>query len=128
MAKTIKASDIGNALGAEFDSYNRRLISRVNALGKEAVKELENKTKYSAPKRTGDYRKAITSGKTEDGAHGNTYAWYVKSPHYRLTHLLTNGHAVRSGGRTRPNSFLSDACESVIPKYEKAVEKAAEEV
>lgn len=127
MAKTIAASDIAKVLGKEFDAYNSRLIKNVNELSEDAAAEIARKTKRTAPKRTGRYRKDITSGKIYDGISGNVYAWFVKPPNYRLTHLLVNGHAVRGGGRTRRDPFLENAVNEVLPKYEKAVEKAVEE-
>ena len=127
MAKTIAATDIAKALGAEFDAYNSRLVKNVNQLSEKAAAELARKTKHTAPKQSGRFRKDITSGKIYDGISGNVYAWYVKPPSYRLTHLLVNGHAVRGGGRARRDPFLENACNEVLPAYEKAVEKAVEE-
>ena len=127
MAKAVSVSSIAKVLGEEFDAYNKRLTGRLNELSENAAKELARKTKLTAPARTGKYRKDITSGKVSDGISGNTYAWYVKPPNYRLTHLLVNGHAVRGGGRTRRSPFLENACNEVLPDYEKAVEKAVEE-
>ena len=128
MAKTIASADIAKVLGEQFDSYNKGLIAKVNSLSETAANDLADKTRKTAPKRKGNFRKAIASGLQEKRTTGNTYAWYVRPPHYRLTHLLVHGHAVRGGGRTRPNPFLEDAYNEVIPAYEEAVVKAAEEV
>ena len=127
MAKTIAVSDIAKVIGKEFDAYNQKLIENVNRLSEDAAAELARKTKRTAPRLSGRFRKDITSGKVKDGISGDTYAWYVKPPSYRLTHLLVNGHAVRGGGRTRRNPFLENACNDVLPSYEKSVAKTVEE-
>ena len=128
MAKRIESADITRVLGEQFDAYNKRLTANVNSLSEAAAKALAEKTRKTAPKRKGDFRKAIASALKEKRSTGNTYMWFVKPPHYRLTHLLVHGHAVRGGGRTRPNPFLEDAYNEVIPSYEEAVVKAAEEI
>lgn len=129
--KTIPSGKIGEVLGAEFDSYNVRLINRLNALSKSAAADIVRHTKRTAPARPRgkqDFKKAITSKEVKKSFFGNTYAWCVNAPHYRLTHLLVHGHATRSGGRTRPNSFLADACEQVLPEFQKNAENAVTEV
>ena len=49
--------------------------------------------------------------------------WYVKAPHYRLTHLLVHGHAKKDGGRVQGDPFLQNALDEVLPEYERAVEE-----
>lgn len=123
----INGASFADALGDLLNEYHGKVVARVNDAGKKAVKDIENRTKRTAPKRSGDYRENITSGLKEERRTGNVYAWYVRSPHHRLTHLLVHGHRTRNGGRTRPNAFLENAVNEVLPEYERAVENAAKE-
>ena len=123
MAKRTKPKDLADAIEQELTVYHKRVTERVNAAGEEAVKDLVKKTKATAPKRTGRFRKNIAS-KTEETPRGNKYTWYVKAPDYRLTHLLVHGHAKADGGRVPGDPFLRNAVDEVLPKYEQAVEEA----
>lgn len=123
MAKTIKADDLGAAIEQELTTYHRDVLTRVNSAGEDAVKALVKKTKATAPKKTGRFRKNIAS-KTILGDRGNRYLWHVKAPDYRLTHLLVHGHAKAGGGRVPGDPFLKNALAEVLPEYESAVEEA----
>lgn len=125
MAESIKPADLGAAIERELTIYHRRTLERVNAAGEEAVEALVKKTKATAPKRSGAFRKAITSKAQVDKATGDKrFIWGAKAPHYRLTHLLVHGHAKADGGRVKGDPFLTNALNEVLPAYEKAVEEA----
>ena len=126
MAKTVKLEDLGAAIQEELTVYHRDVLERVDTLSAQAAKSLVKKTKATAPKgkRNGRYRKSISSKLVRKTDRGSTYAWYVKAPEYRLTHLLVKGHATRDGGRTKANPFLANAVDQVLPQYERDVEEA----
>ena len=125
MPKSIKPTDLGKAITEQLTLYHADVIDAVNAAGEKAVKALVSKTKKTAPKRSGDYRKAITSVSKENPATGDKeFTWGAKAPHYRLTHLLVHGHQKQNGGRVPGDPFLENALEEVLPEYEKDVEEA----
>lgn len=126
MAKsTIKPTDLGKAIAEQLSLYHEDVVEQVNAAGEKAVKALVKKTKRTAPKRSGDYRKSITSVTKENTATGDKeFTWGAKAPHYRLTHLLVNGHQKQNGGRVDGDPFLENALNEVLPEYEKDVEEA----
>lgn len=125
MAKAIKPANLGKAITEQLTLYHEDVVEQVNAAGERAVKELVSKTKKTAPKRSGDYRRAITSTETTHTATGDKeYTWGAKAPHYRLTHLLVNGHQLPNGGRVPGDPFLENALAEVLPEYEKAVKEA----
>lgn len=125
MATSIKPSDLGEAISEQLALYHEDVVEQVNAAGEKAVKNLVKKTRKTAPKRSGDYRKSITSTATENRATGDKeYTWGAKAPHYRLTHLLVKGHAKQNGGRVKGDPFLENALAEVLPEYEKDVEEA----
>lgn len=126
MAKPIKISDLGAAISEQLSQYSSEVIEAVNAAGEKAIKSLVKKTKATAPKKNGDYRKAITSVKERKFTGDIEYTWGAKAPHYRLTHLLVNGHAKQNGGRVDGDPFLENALAEVLPEYEKDVEEATQ--
>lgn len=79
---------------------------------KKAVRKTANTVKReiseNAPKDTGKYAKSWAIKKTEEVNHRLVITVYSKK-HYRLTHLLENGHALRNGGRTRAYPHIKPA-------------------
>lgn len=126
MAKGVKPEDLGSAITEELTIYHQDVTKEINALSEQAAKELVSKTKPTAPVgASGTFRRNISSKRVKEGRNGDTYAWYVKAPDHRLTHLLVHGHATKNGGRTKANPFLENAVAEVLPDYEKKVEEAA---
>lgn len=89
------------------------------------MKRLVKETKRTAPRKTGEYRKAITFTRVER-LFGDTFVWYARGKKGRLTHLLVHGHdMVRNGrvvGRVKGSSFLERALSRLIPDYLHRVE------
>lgn len=125
MAKTIKHSALAAAISQELEVYHADIIEKLDAAGDAAVKKLVKLTKATAPKGArGSYKRSIASKRVEKTDRGSTYAWYVKPPDHRLTHLLVHGHATKDGGRTKADPFLKDALDTVLPEYEEAAKEA----
>lgn len=125
MIRRIKTEEVADAIIEELTVYHRHVLELLNESSKRAVNKLVKKTKATAPKKSGDFRKSISSTSRHNSATGDeTHIWYVKAPHHRLTHLLVHGHATKNGGRTKGDPFLEKALELVLADYEKDVEEA----
>jgi hypothetical protein len=125
MAKTIEPADLGKVIERELTVYHKNVIDRVNLAGEKAAKALVKKTKATAPKQSGDYRKAISYQTKANTVTGDKrFIWGAKAPHSRLTHLLVHGHAKVNGGRVQGDPFLQNALNEVLPAYENEVEEA----
>lgn len=123
--RNVQVEVLGEAIATELTIYASRVEEGIKAAGEKAVKDLVKKTRATAPVGArGSFRKNITSTTKHKTRRNTTYVWHVKPPDHRLTHLLVKGHATRDGGRTRSNSFLTDALDEVLPEYEKEVEEA----
>lgn len=124
----VKLEDLGGAIAQELTVYSKEVQDKVNKAGRKAIKEVERKTKDTAPFNARAYHQhyadQITT-KTEKSRTGDeTHTWYAKGAGGRLTHLLVNGHETRDGGRTQASPFLQNALDDVLPDYEKEVEEA----
>lgn len=129
MAKSniIKVTDLGVKIDEVLSSYHKGINDGIDFYSQKAVKDLVKKTKATAPVGVrGSFRKNITGGVKKKTRWTTTYAWYVKAPDYRLTHLLVKGHATKDGGRTKGDPFLQNALDQVLPAYESGVRSVFE--
>ena len=125
MSKSIKITDLSDAIQQELATYHKDVIERVNEAGRTAAAKLKKLTQASAPVATGSFRKSIAIKEELDPVTGTKkFIWHVKAPDHRITHLLVHGHATKNGGRTKANPFLQNALDTVLPEYEKAAEEA----
>lgn len=125
MANRIDAQDLSAAISQELTLYHEDIIRAVDKASNDAAKDLVKKTRATAPVgNRGSYRKHIASKQIKQSKNGSTYAWYVKAPDHRLTHLIVHGHATKDGGRTKADPFLENALDQVLPAYEKRVKEA----
>lgn len=125
MSKRINPEELSGALGQVLTLYADDVTAQINAVGEATMKDLVRETRRTAPKESGDYRKAITSTRVR-GLAGDRFIWYARGKAGRLTHLLVHGHdVVRDGrvvGRAKGNSFLERALARLIPDYLSRVE------
>ena len=120
--------ELGGAIAETLTVYGKDVQDQVNKAGRKAIKEVERKTKDTAPFNARAYHQHyadLIATKTEKSRTGDeTHIWHVKAPGHRLTHLLVHGHETRDGGRTSGDPFLQNALDDVLPDYEKDVEEA----
>ena len=116
------------AIAEQLGLYRKEVQDKLNKAGKKAIKELERKTKDTAPFDARAYHQhyadMIATKSEADRTGDMVHTWYVKPPGHRLTHLLVHGHETRDGGRTRGDPFLQKALDEVLPDYEKQIEEA----
>ena len=126
-------NDLRTQMEQALTVYSEEITEKLRGITQESMKQLVKETKATAPRgrRKGQYRRSITADyrglkKSARGLKGQEVSavWYVRAPDYRLTHLLVHGHATNDGGRTRANPFLQNACDKVLPEYERKVQEA----
>lgn len=108
-----------------LNNYTGALQKGLRKLTDKSANGLRKNLRRGSPNRSGEYAKNWKVSVTSD-----TYSRYEKTlhnqDHYRLTHLLENGHIIkRKGkviGRVRPKPHIAKAAEKTINDYEKGVE------
>lgn len=123
---TISADKLTKAIEDELTTYHEDVLDDIRDATRESMADLVRKTRATAPKRTGAFRRFISGDfrGLAKGLHTVRATWYVKDPHYRLTHLLVHGHAKKNGGRVKGDPFLENALAEVLPAYEEKVKEA----
>ena len=126
---TITPDNLAKSIERELSIYHEDVNEKLREVTRQSMADLVRKTRATAPKgKRGLFRKAI-AGDFSGLARGKrkvSALWYVKKPHYRLTHLIVNGHATKDGDRTRANPFLVNALGEVLPEYEKEIKEVLE--
>ena len=100
-----------------------RITDKVKVLAKETTNELVKDTRRDSPVLTGEHKKHISSKKVKETSTSAVYVWHVKDPEYRLTHLISNGHAKRNGGRVKGNFPLAKDVEIAETKFVKGIKE-----
>ena len=123
------AKDAIDQIEEILEDYGKSIAEELKEATQSVIKEGAKKLKSSSPIRTGEYAGSWKHKMEVDGSgaiavvDGRIY----NRDHYRLTHLLENGHAKRGGGRVaaRPHiGAVNDwAQEEVIKRLKEKIEE-----
>ena len=119
---------LAGTIRTQLNTYSRSIADGVEKAAEETVKEMVKETKKRPTGRTstGRYARAIASQVGENSISARSRIWYVKSPRYRITHLINNGHALRGGGRYTGDKHVTRATEHAVTNFETRVREVIE--
>ena len=113
------AEAIGKELGDYFDDITEDVKNAVEVTTRECVEEI----KQRSPKRTGAYRRSWTATEMFNRRGSIRFTVHNKK-HYRLTHLLEDGHAKKNGGRVEGTPHIAPAEQNAEKNLIKRIEEA----
>lgn len=125
MGNKIDIGALAVTLAKELASYTLDVGEKVKRAADDVTKELLENIKSDAPKRTGDYKKAMKTKTERETDYSKLNRWYVdpKTGEYRLSHLLENPHKKRNGGTTRAFPHIGKNEEIAKAKFEERVKE-----
>lgn len=115
----INIQDLASEINRQLAQYANTLSEDVQKAAQEVAKEGVKRLKLVSPERTGDYAKSWAVKKVK-----GKFVVHNKE-HYRLTHLLENGHAKAGGGRVPAKVHIKPVETEMIQEFEQKVMEAA---
>lgn len=102
MAKDIKPEELATTITKYLDIALEDYTDIMKEVIDETAEKVVEETKSHITFHDKEYSKSIALSDEQNTKRSKKKLWYVKSPHYRLTHLLEFGHITRNGTtRTR---------------------------
>ena len=125
MSETIQADGLADAIMKCLQDYSAEVIDGVKKAEDEVVKECRTNLKADSPVgATRKYAAGWQATVTQDTPTDKTTVIHNKQ--WYLTHLLENGHATPSGGRTRAYPHIAKNAETASKEFEERAQEAIE--
>ena len=105
---------------SQLNTYSREISDGVEQAAVVTMDEMVRRTKQRPTTKfsRGKYARAIAHRAGERTIMRRSQIWYVKKPHYSLTHLLNADHKSRSGGIVRGDQHVTRAAEKAKEDFE----------
>lgn len=117
---SIEVKNLAAAISKELSEYSAEITENLKKDVKDVAEEAAKELKRISPAKSGDYAKGWKYKIVYEGVDDIRAAVYnAKKP--QLTHLLENGHAKVTGGRTQGIPHISVALEHAEEKLDKGI-------
>jgi len=114
MPEKITIDAVGSAVEDALAGYMKGTGAAVKRAVDRTAAEMNDEIRAHTAfkRRTGAYEKAFALKTVFEDDMNKRVRWYVKAPHYRLTHLLEYGHRIvdrnhRLHGMTKPHPHIA---------------------
>ena len=125
---SIQVDGLADLIADYMTNYTQEVTDGVKKattiVAKEVNEEIKNHITFK--EHSGDYVKAFRTTTSFEDRYEKRLTWYVGNGHYRLTHLLEDGHALHQGGRARAYPHIKYGEELAKKRMEELAKEAIE--
>jgi hypothetical protein len=127
MAKKIEANEMANEITKWLTEYSEEVTDVAKGVVDEVAEGCFNEVKNHVTWKDKKYSNSFALNTSFENKRNKRRTWYVKSPHYRLTHLLEFGHVTRNGtSRAKAYPHVKYGDEFVKNNFEREMKEAIE--
>ena len=119
----ITIDQLGEAIRAQLSTFETSVREGVKKAVDESMAEMVKETKNTAQVRTGRYKRKIAATVGDNTLMKYSKVWHVKTPDYRVAHLLDKGHALRNGGHYSGNQHVANAANHAAEIFQRKLEE-----
>lgn len=121
----ITIDQLVDAITVQLNTFETNVREGVKKAVDESMDEMVKETKANAQARPGGgrYKRKIAATVGENTLMTYSKVWHVKTPDYRLAHLLDKGHALRDGGRYDGNQHVTNAANRATESFQRKLEE-----
>ncbi len=120
----IDPDDLNEAITSTLNEFSDKVADgtkkAVDIVTKEAAAEILRHISFT--QRTGDYVKAFATKTAFVDKRNKRNTWYVKSPQYRLTHLLEKGHKTKKANDAQAYPHIKYGAELAARRLPQLIE------
>lgn len=122
----VKIEELSDEVMKALTEYSEEVTEATKKVVDEVADGVMSEIKNHITWKDKVYSKSFALKTSFEDKRNKRKTWYVKSPHYRLTHLLEFGHITRNGGRARAFPHMRYGEEYVKENLPKKTQEAIE--
>lgn len=123
----IDIENLAYEIAKTLTDYGQEIQKGVTKSAEKVAKKAVATLKTTSPKLTGKYAKGWVATKEQEFATDTNIIIHNKTS-WQLSHLLENSHALRNGGRSKPQVHIKPVEEQAILEFTQEVKGAIENV
>ena len=128
MATNVKSDELASTITQWLTEYNEEVTQVAKEVVDEMTEEVMQETKSHITWQDKKYSSYFHIKTSFEDKRNKRNTWYVKSPYYRLTHLLEFGHYTRNGTtKTKAYPHVRYGQEIIDERFEKLMKEKIEQ-